>query len=313
MATATAELLIARNPATGEELGRVPATAPEAVVEVVARLGGPKRAGALAWRRRRAVLARWWGILARESDAWVDLIRAEVGKPRGEALTGDVISALDAIRWTVQNAGRALSDERIGAGWQRWLFIPSGRLRWKPVGVVGMIGTWNYPLFLNAPPIAQALAAGNAVVWKPSELAPLAGLRLQQSLEEAGFPEGLVAAVFGGGEVGQALVNAEIDKGMFTGGIETGRRVLEGLARRGIPALAELSGFDPAIVLPDAPRKPTSRALTWGAFVGCGQTCVAIKRVLVVGDPAPWAEALAEQARRLRVGDPALPRSMSGR
>ena len=116
MATATAELLIARNPATGEELGRVPATAPEAVVEVVARARRAQaRWGALDWRRHRAVLARWWGILAREADAWVDLIRAEIGKPQGEALAGDVISALDAIRWTVQN-GRAGAGRRADRG-----------------------------------------------------------------------------------------------------------------------------------------------------------------------------------------------------
>ena len=150
-----------------------------------------------------------------------------------------------------------------------------------------MIGTWNYPLLLNAPPIVQALAAGNAVVWKPSELAVLAGLRLQQSFERAGVPEGLVTTVFGGPEVGAALVEAAIDKGMFTGGVENGRRVLGALALRGVPALAELSGFDAAIVLADAPRESTVRALTWGAFVGSGQTCVAVKRVYVVGDAAP--------------------------
>jgi acyl-CoA reductase-like NAD-dependent aldehyde dehydrogenase len=168
-----------------------------------------------------------------------------------------------------------------------------------------MIGTWNYPLLMNAPSIAQALAAGNAVVWKPSELAPLAGLRLQRCLGRAGFPEGLVTAVFGGPEVGAALVEAGIDKGVFTGGIENGRRVLGALARQGVPALAEFSGYDPAIVLPDAPREATVNALTWGAFVGSGQTCVAVKRVYVVGDAAPWAEALATAARRLRVGNPA--------
>ena len=97
---------------------------------------------------------------------------------------------------------------------------------------------------------------------------------------------------------------AEIDKGMFTGGVEAGRAVLGNLGRRGMPAVAELSGFDPAIVLADAPLEPTARALAWGAFVGCGQTCVAVKRVYVVGDPGPWAEAIAAVARRLRIGDP---------
>src|SRR5581483_7383099 len=110
--------------------------------------------------------------------------------------------------------------------------------------------------------------------------------------------------VHGGPDVGQALVASKIDKGMFTGGIDNGRRVLGALAERGIPALAELSGFDPAIVLPDAPVKSTAKALAWGAFVGCGQACVAVKRVIVVGDPAPWASALGAWAERLRPGDP---------
>jgi acyl-CoA reductase-like NAD-dependent aldehyde dehydrogenase len=142
------------------------------------------------------------------------------------------------------------------------------------------------------------------VVWKPSELAALAGERLQRSLEEAGVPAGLVSAVFGGPEVGQALVASAIDKGVFTGGVENGRRVLGELGRRGIPAVAELSGFDAAIVLPDAPLEPTARILTWAAFVGAGQTCIAVKRVYPVDDPRPWAEALADRARSLRVGDP---------
>src|SRR5205807_4823043 len=136
---------------------------------------------------------------------------------------GDVLATLDAIRWTVRHGGSTLAQRRIGPGWQRWLLIPGGIIRWVPFGVVGMLGTWNYPLLLNAPPIAQALAAGNAVVWKPSDLAPLAGLRLQRGLEAAGVPEGLVAIVFGGPQVGAALVAADLDKGMFTGGIESSR------------------------------------------------------------------------------------------
>ena len=168
-----------------------------------------------------------------------------------------------------------------------------------------MLGTWNYPMFLNAPPIAQALAAGNGVVWKASESSPMCGARLEEGLREAGLPEGLVGVVQGGPAVGRALVEASIDKGMFTGGLEGGRHVLKALGGRGIPALAELSGFDPAIVLPDAPMASTVPGLIWAAYVGSGQTCVAVKRVLVVGDPAPWAEALAAAARALRVGDPA--------
>jgi acyl-CoA reductase-like NAD-dependent aldehyde dehydrogenase len=108
----------------------------------------------------------------------------------------------------------------------------------------------------------------------------------------------------GGPDVGRALIQSGIDKAIFTGGIESGRAVLAELGSRGIPAIAELSGFDPAIVLPGAPVASTVKALTWASFVGAGQTCVAVKRVYVVGDPAPWAETLAAKAKELRVGDP---------
>jgi acyl-CoA reductase-like NAD-dependent aldehyde dehydrogenase len=306
MAIADLDVLTATNPATGAVLGRVPVTPPGAVSAVVARAREAQADwGRTRWAERRAYLSRWWRILSRDAEAWTIAIRDEIGKPCTEALAGDVIATLDGLRWTVRHGGRALTATRLGPGHQRFLQMPAGRLSYRPVGVVGILGTWNYPLFLNAPPIAQALAAGNAVVWKPSELASLAGRKLQQSLEEAGFPPGLVAAVFGGAEVGQALVAAEIDKGLFTGGVDNGRRVIGALGARGIPAVAELSGFDPAIVLPDAPREATVRALTWAAFIAAGQTCVSVKRVYVVGDPRPWAAALAEQARALRVGDPA--------
>jgi acyl-CoA reductase-like NAD-dependent aldehyde dehydrogenase len=305
--TATAhDLLIARNPATGAEIGRVPATPAGEVVEAVARARRAQAAWAeKPWRERQGFLKRWWSILARDADAWVNAIREEVGKPRVEALAGDVVGTLDLIRLTVCHGGRSLAGSTLGPGHQRLLQIPAGKMTFRPLGVIGMLGTWNYPLLMNAPPIAHALAAGNAVVWKPSEFAPLAGVRLRESLEAADMPEGLVATVLGGAEAGTALVEAEIDKGFFTGGVENGRRVLAGLAARGVPALAELSGFDPAVVLPDAPFEATVRALTWASFVGAGQTCVGVKRVLVVGDPKPWADALAAAARALRIGDPA--------
>jgi acyl-CoA reductase-like NAD-dependent aldehyde dehydrogenase len=302
------DIVVVRNPATGGEIGRVRATPPGQVAELVARARECQASwSTIAWRERRRVLDRWRRILSRDAEAWAALISSEIGKPRLEAMSGDVISSLDAIRWTVQHAGSALADRWIGPSWQRWLLMPGARRRSLPFGVVGMLGTWNYPLFLNAPPIAQALAAGNGVVFKASEQAALSGARLEESLIEAGLPKGLVAVVQGGPEVGRAVVESAIDKAMFTGGVENGRQVLSALGRRGIPALAELSGFDPAIILPDAPMASTVRCLTWGAFVGCGQTCVAVKRVIVVGDPGPWADALAVAARALRVGDPASP------
>jgi len=296
--------LVARNPATGRPIGRVPVTP----VGQVAGLVAEARSAQAGWastsdRERSAALDRWRVALARDAEGWAVAIRDEVGKPSGEALV-EVVATLDAIRWTARHGRRALADERLGPGHQRAMLVGPARLRWRPFGVIGMIGTWNYPLLLNAPAIAQALFAGNGVAWKPSELAPLLGDRLRASLDAAGLPAGLVATVQGGGEVGAALAASGIDKALFTGGIATGRRVLGDLGGRGIPAVAELSGFDAAIVLPDSPLAATANALAWAAFVGAGQACVAVKRVDAVGDPAPWADALAARARSLRVGDP---------
>jgi len=299
-------LFMARNPSTGENLSPINVTP---LAEVAKRVEQARSAQAhwaeTSWPSRRRLLKRWIAHLARDAEGWAEAIRQEIGKPRGEGLA-ELITSLDAMRWTARHGWRALKEERLGAGWQSLLLIPGACVRHRPRGVIGILGTWNYPIFLNAPAIAQALAAGNAVVWKPSELAPLMGARLQRSLVEAGLPENLVVQVQGGVEVGKALMAARIDKGMYTGGVTGGEQVLGSLGTRAIPSLAELSGMDPAIVLPDAPLEPTVKALAWGAFVGCGQTCVAVKRVFVVGYVKPWVEALGALAGRLRVGDPAL-------
>ena len=261
------DVLVTRNPASGAEVGSVAVTGPEIVAEIVDRARDAQAAwAARPWAERRKVLAEGWRILGRDARAWSDLIRDEIGKPATEAMAGDVIPTLDALRWTVKRSGRLLADERVGASWQRMLLMPAGRLRWAPYGVVGMIGTWNYPLFLNAAPIAQALAGGNAVVWKPSEMAIASGLKLQQSLEEAGAPPGLVAAVYGRGEVGRALLESKVDKVMFTGGVETGRRVLSTRAERATPAscsaasTATSPSCAPPTASPSPPRPPAACA-----------------------------------------------------
>lgn len=305
MATAEAEILIARNPATGREIARIAATPPEAVSGLVDEASG----AASAWAERPIgerldAARRIWSSLAKSAEPLADLIREEIGKPRPEAQM-EMTATLDAIRWIVKNARRALAEERLSAGWQRFALMRPARLRWVPLGVVGIVGTWNYPLLLDAPAIVGALVAGNGVAWKPSEQSAAVARSLAELLADASLPPGLIAPLFGGPAVGRALAESGIDKGFFTGGVANGRRFSATLAGRGVPAVAELSGFDAAVVLPDAPHEATVKALTWAAFVGAGQTCVAVKRILVVGDETPWIESLTWEARGLRVGDPA--------
>ena len=143
------------------------------------------------------------------------------------------------------------------------------------------------------------------MAWKPSEHCPFVASLVRDRLHEAGLPDDLVAPLFGGSDVARALIDTDqLAKLVFTGGVETGRKIFTAMAAKLVPCVMELSGFDPAIVRADAPRESTVKALAWAAFVGAGQTCVAVKRIYVVGDPRPFAEALANEARKLRVGDP---------
>ncbi|GIW86729.1 MAG: putative succinate-semialdehyde dehydrogenase [NADP(+)] [Isosphaeraceae bacterium] len=293
---------LARNPATGAILSEHQPTSPAELADRVARL----RAELPAWsaqpvgRRLGAIYALERSI-ARAAEPLATALVAEIGKTRIEARI-ELATTLDAIRWTRRHAASVLRERRARPGLQRLLGLSTARIRLRPHGLVGLIGTWNYPLLLNLAPLAQALAAGNLVLWKPSELATHVGVLTARVLDEA-IP-GLTATILGGPDIGAALIAAGIDHLVFTGGVTTGRTVLAQAGSLGLSATAELSGFDPAIVLPDAPLESTARALAWSAFVSAGQTCVATKRIYTIGDPSPWIDRIAQIAASLRLGDP---------
>lgn len=306
--TAASVVLPVIAPGSGQQVDEVrSSTAAEVEQTVAAARAAFETWSRTTWRHRRHWLKSWSQRLTDQADVWIeDLIRLH-GKPRVEAI-GEVLTTLEAIRWTIDHGKSVLKPRRIPPGRQRLMNIPTAEIVPNPLGVIGVWGTWNFPLYLNAPVIAQALAAGNAVVFKPSELAAATGRRLAESWEGLDHPAGLLGLIQGDAEVGRRLAEQSLDKGVFTGGIVGGRAVLTALAARGIPAVAELSGYDPALILPDADREFTLPALVWGAFVNAGQTCIGIKRILVVGtqtDARQWCVALATAAARLRVGDPA--------
>lgn len=305
MASVEREVYVARNPATNELIAQFEETPPDSVRDFVSAT----RLAANEWSRRPIterieIVRQWWKELCRDADSFAAAIRDEIGKPLPEAQI-EVTATLDAILWVLKNARSVLGNERLPAGWQRFALMNAARQCWVPLGVVGIIGTWNYPLLLDAPAIASALVAGNGVVWKPSESSLHVAHLLFQSLERAKIPSDVVTQVIGGAAVGRALTRSRIDKGFFTGGSANGRMVATSLAKRGIPVVCELSGFDPAIVVDFGSAEKDLRALTWAAFVGAGQTCVAVKRIYAVGPSVrEFAVNLAESACKLRVGDP---------
>jgi len=153
----------------------------------------------------------------------------------------------------------------------------SGRIAYDPVGVIGIISSWNYPLAIPLSQIIPAVAAGNAVVCKTSDFTPQCGALIEKLFVDAGFPRNLVTVIQGGGEVGQALMDAAPDKIMFTGSVATGRRVAEACGKKLIPSVLELGGKDAMIVLADANLEVAASAAVWGSYTNCGQVCLSVE------------------------------------
>lgn len=190
-----------------------------------------------------------------------------------------------------------------------------GYLERSPLGVCAVIVPFNHPFLILARGVAPALAAGNTVVVKPSELTPLTALRFAQLAAEAGLPDGVVNVVTGlGHAVGAPLSrHPDVKKVEFTGGVGTGRQIAMAAAERFASYSAELGGKTPVLVFDDAPVEETARGCAFAAFIAAGQTCVCGSRLLVQDSIyAAFVAALVEQAMAIRVGDPADPSTQMG-
>ncbi|GAB3977885.1 aldehyde dehydrogenase family protein [Actinoallomurus acanthiterrae] len=235
----------------------------------------------------------------------------DVGKPIGESLRVDVPSAASCLQWYAEAIDKAY-DEIAPTGPDALALITR-----EPLGVVGAVVPWNYPLIITSWKIAPALAMGNSVVLKPAEQSSLSALRLAELASEAGLPDGVLNVVPGLGPVaGAALgLHPDVDKIAFTGSTETGRRFLEYAARsNGKQVSLELGGKSPQVVLADAEDlSAAASAVAWGIFYNAGQTCNAGSRLLA--DARVMDDLLAEVvkvAEGIRPGDPLDPVTRMG-
>jgi succinate-semialdehyde dehydrogenase/glutarate-semialdehyde dehydrogenase len=257
----------------------------------------------LGVKRRTKVLRNFQRLLHEQKSQIAQLITREAGKPYVEALTTEVLIALDTARFCIDNVAAFLRDETLQHG-NLAMRTKSGRILREPYGVIGIISPWNYPFSIPATEALAALAVGNAVVIKPSELTPLVALALADLFHQAGVPEEIFQIALGDGETGAALVKSEIDKLVFTGSVATGRRIAQEAAKRLLPVVLELGGKDPMIVLDDADIDTASSGAVWGAFVNAGQTCLSVERCYVHRSSyKAFVTACAHKAKQLRVGN----------
>lgn len=292
------------NPATLEVVGAVPAAAPEEIAEAVAE----SRLAQERWARtpfaeRRALLARAAQVLLDRAGEIAGTVTAESGKPLVESYTSELFVAVENALWVGSNAGRVLRPERLRMS-QLLLRHKRGWLLYEPLGAVALVTPWNFPLAIPFTQAATAVAAGNSVLVKPSELTPLSGAWVQRVFEEAGAPPGLVRVLQGGGDAGAALVRARgVAKVFFTGSAEVGRRVAAAAGERLAPVTLELGGKDPLLVFADADLERAVAGALWGSFSNCGQVCSGVERAYVERPVyEDFVAALARRARELVIG-----------
>jgi len=224
-------------------------------------------------------------LLTQEHADLCDVLRGELGRPVEETLAAEVIPLADACEF-LQKRTPTLLKPRLVPRWPfpPWYWLERDEVHRRPRGVVGIIGTWNFPLFLNGVQIAQALAAGNGVVWKPSEAAPAAADALWGLLQRAGFPRDLLQRLPATREAGPQLVEADVDHIVFTGHSTTGRKLASQLGERLISSTLELSGHDALFLLEDGDTNLAARAAWFATTANAGQTCLATRRVFVPRD-----------------------------
>ncbi|HEV2887742.1 MAG TPA: aldehyde dehydrogenase family protein [Jatrophihabitans sp.] len=267
------------NPANGEVLASFEVHTAEDVAAAVERA----RTAAGWWAElgdagRRARLADWRVQLVRRTDELARLISAENGKPVDDAVV-EVTIAIAHLAWAARNAGKVLRRRRVNPG--LLAINHSASLEYLPYGVVGVIGPWNYPVHTPMGSISYALAAGNAVVFKPSEYTPAVGSWLVDSFAGVVPEHPVLQLVTGFGQTGAALCEAGVDKLAFTGSAATGRRVMASCARTLTPCVIECGGKDALIVAADADLERAAEQAVWGSMFNGGQTCAGVERVYV--------------------------------
>ena len=289
------------NPATLEPLGELEIDTAEQVRAAVERARKAQvEWAALGFRVRAHYLDRAARLLARRVDEFAARIAAETGKPRAELLTTEILTGCDALQFYAKRARHILADRTVPL---HLLKTKKLRISHHPLGVVGIITPWNFPFILALNPTVQALIAGNAVVLKPSEVAPDSGRLVAELWAAAGLPAGVFNLVQGDGETGAALLDAGVDKISFTGSVATGRRVAEVCGRSLVPCTLELGGKDPMIVCEDADLERAARGAVYGAFCNAGQVCTSTERVYVVERVADeFTRRVIERTGELRQG-----------
>jgi acyl-CoA reductase-like NAD-dependent aldehyde dehydrogenase len=297
----TMELLSIRNPGTGEMIKELSLTPKVEIQSLFERAAVVQKAWAMVpVKKRIAMIVDLRETLINHIDDLGELISNENGKPRFESMMNEIFSVIELCSYFAKNGEALLRDSKIPMGLMKHR---ASYLNYWPLGVITVISPWNYPFLLPMGELVMGVLAGNAIIFKPSEITPLIGLRIQEIFEEAGFPKGLITTVVGDGAIGAAIIDQRPAKIFFTGSVATGKKIMRQAADHLIPVNLELGGKDPMIVLADADLDFATSAALWGGFSNSGQICASVERIIVHESIAPaFNQQLKEKILTLRHG-----------
>lgn len=293
------------NPYDGSQLAEVQvASTADVDAAVASAVRGQKVWAAMSGMQRGRVMQRAVALLRERNDQIARLETLNTGKPLSETATVDIVTGADVLEYY---AGLAAAIEGSQIPLREDSFIYTRR---EPLGVIGSIGAWNYPIQIACWKAAPALAAGNAVVFKPSEVTPLTAMVLAEIFTEAGLPDGVFNVVHGAASVGQAITaHPQIAKVSFTGEVGTGKQVMSASASSSLKDVTmELGGKSPLIVCRDADLDRAADAAMMANFYSSGQICTNGTRVFVDSTiKADFEARIIERVTRIRAGDPLDP------
>ncbi len=305
--TPSKQTITVENPATGATITETPALNSDGVVTLVQRAREAQPGWeALGFEGRAALMRDMRKWLVDNRARVMRTLSEENGKPWEDAQI-EVFYVADALGFWAKNASKYLADE---GSRPHSPFLLGRKLlnRYRPFGVVGVIGPWNYPLINNFGDAIPALMAGNTVVLKPAQITPLSSMLMEEGMRAVGVPDDVFLVANGrGGEVGGALIQ-NVDMLHFTGSTEVGKQIAVQAAERLLPITLELGGNDPMIVLADANLERAANAAVWGGLQNGGQTCISVERVYVEGEAyEPFVRKVVEKVHSLRQGAPGGP------
>ena len=292
------------NPATLEVIGEVKATNTAHIEKMVktARKAFPD------WRERKLlerskIIKKVQQLLLNEENTFARLITKEMGRPLVESEVIELEASIDLIGYYADHSKQFLNDRHVSL---HNLFFKrrKSKIHFQPLGVLGIITPWNWPLLIPLGGIVPALLSGNAVVFKPSELTPLLGQKIGELFWNAGIPEEIFQIIQGRGEVGRGLVKSQVEKIFFTGSTQVGQKVMKEAVNSLKKAVLEMGGSDPAIVCEDADIDICTSGIVWGGFNNCGQNCNGIERVYVNQKLFnSFIDKLIKKIEKLRIGN----------